>query len=75
MAQLQQVKEPNSNLGCSRRLYTAEIKGDDPFVSALLSKAGASGGYATGNIIKVPMDEILDPVCNSMNGFQLGFVL
>ncbi|WGL99510.1 hypothetical protein QE177_06460 [Arsenophonus sp. aPb] len=42
--------------------YTAEIKGDDPFISALLSKAGASGGYATGNIIKVPMNKKLNPV-------------
>lgn len=42
--------------------YTAEIKGDDPFISALLSKAGASGGYATGNIIKVPMNKKLNPI-------------
>ncbi|WP_241597618.1 VENN motif pre-toxin domain-containing protein [Rosenbergiella epipactidis] len=42
--------------------YQAEISGDDPFLAALMSKAGASAGYATGNIIKVPMDKILNPV-------------
>ncbi|WP_375055090.1 hypothetical protein [Zobellella sp. DQSA1] len=42
--------------------YSAEIKGDDPFMAALLSKAGASVGYATGNIIKVPMERVLNPV-------------
>ncbi|BEO60055.1 hypothetical protein SMQE30_04780 [Serratia marcescens] len=42
--------------------YQAEISGDDPFMAALLSKAGASAGYAAGNIIKVPMDKILNPV-------------
>uniref|UniRef100_UPI00240DE726 VENN motif pre-toxin domain-containing protein n=2 Tax=Rosenbergiella nectarea TaxID=988801 RepID=UPI00240DE726 len=42
--------------------YQAKISGDDPFLAALMSKAGASAGYATGNIIKVPMDKILNPV-------------
>jgi filamentous hemagglutinin len=42
--------------------YQAEISGDDPFLAALMSKAGASAGYATGNVIKVPMDKILNPV-------------
>ncbi|MGX9311111.1 VENN motif pre-toxin domain-containing protein, partial [Pantoea ananatis] len=42
--------------------YQAEISGDDPFMAALLSKAGASAGYAAGNVIKVPMDKILNPV-------------
>ncbi|MFS7193173.1 hemagglutinin repeat-containing protein [Serratia proteamaculans] len=42
--------------------YSAEIKGDDPFLAALLGKAGASVGYVSGNIIKVPMDKILNPV-------------
>lgn len=42
--------------------YQAEIKGDDPFMGALLSKAGASVGYATGNIIKIPMDKKLNPI-------------
>ncbi|TPW37689.1 adenylate cyclase [Mixta tenebrionis] len=31
-------------------------------MAALLSNAGASAGYATGNIIKVPMDKVLNPV-------------
>ncbi len=42
--------------------YQAELKGDDPFVEALLSKTGASVGYAAGNIIKVPMDKKLNPL-------------
>ncbi|AJI96438.1 hemagluttinin repeat family protein [Yersinia ruckeri] len=42
--------------------YQAEIKGDDPFMAALLSKAGASAGYAAGNVIKIPMDKVLNPV-------------
>uniref|UniRef100_UPI001F4DC294 VENN motif pre-toxin domain-containing protein n=1 Tax=Rosenbergiella epipactidis TaxID=1544694 RepID=UPI001F4DC294 len=42
--------------------YQAEISGDDPFMAALLSKTGASAGYAAGNVIKVPMDKILNPV-------------
>lgn len=42
--------------------YQAEIKGDDPFMGALLSKAGASAGYAAGNVIKVPMSKVLNPV-------------
>ncbi|WP_426768183.1 adenylate cyclase [Erwinia aphidicola] len=42
--------------------YQAEIKGDDPFMAALISKVGASAGYATGNIIKVPMDKVLNPI-------------
>ncbi|MDU6441484.1 MAG: hemagglutinin repeat-containing protein, partial [Pantoea sp.] len=41
--------------------YQAEISGDDPFMAALLSKAGASAGYAAGNVIKVPMDKIFNP--------------
>ena len=42
--------------------YQAEISGDDPFMAALMSKAGASAGYITGNIIKVPMDKVFNPV-------------
>ena len=42
--------------------YQAKISGDDPFMGALLSKAGASVGYAAGNIIKIPMDKKLNPV-------------
>ncbi|MBU9822653.1 VENN motif pre-toxin domain-containing protein [Rahnella sp. BCC 1045] len=42
--------------------YQAEIKGDDPFMAALVSKAGTGAGYAAGNIIKVPADKILNPV-------------
>ncbi|MDF7680583.1 hemagglutinin repeat-containing protein [Enterobacteriaceae bacterium ESL0689] len=42
--------------------YQAEISGNDPFMAALLSKAGASAGYAAGNVIKVPFDKKLNPI-------------
>ncbi|WP_256137933.1 hemagglutinin repeat-containing protein [Serratia quinivorans] len=42
--------------------YQAEISGNDPFIAALLSKAGASAGYAAGNVIKVPFDKKLNPI-------------
>ncbi|OSN03214.1 adenylate cyclase [Lonsdalea britannica] len=42
--------------------YQAEISGDDPFMAALLSKVGASAGYAAGNVIKVPFDKKLNPI-------------
>ncbi|WP_336984957.1 hemagglutinin repeat-containing protein [Cedecea sp. USHLN005] len=42
--------------------YQAEISGDDPFIGALMSKAGASVGYVAGNIIKVPFDKKLNPI-------------
>ncbi|VTM99896.1 p120 [Raoultella planticola] len=42
--------------------YQAEISGDNPFMAALLSKAGASAGYAAGNVIKVPFDKKLNPI-------------
>ncbi|WP_215847740.1 adenylate cyclase [Candidatus Pantoea bituminis] len=31
-------------------------------MAALLSKAGASAGYATGNVIKIPFDKKLNPI-------------
>jgi len=42
--------------------YQAEISGDDPFMATLLSKVGASAGYAAGNVIKVPFDKKLNPI-------------
>ncbi len=42
--------------------YQAELKGDDPFLGALLSKTGAATGYAAGNILKIPADKIFNPV-------------
>ncbi len=42
--------------------YQAELKGDDPFLGAILSKAGASAGYASGNILKVQADKVFNPV-------------
>ncbi|KFD22553.1 hemolysin [Tatumella ptyseos ATCC 33301] len=42
--------------------YQAEISGNDPFMAALVSKAGASAGYAAGNVLKVPFDKKLNPI-------------
>ncbi|BDH46950.1 hypothetical protein TUM12370_29940 [Salmonella enterica subsp. enterica serovar Choleraesuis] len=42
--------------------YQAEISDDNPFMAALLSKAGASVGYAAGNVLKVPFDKKLNPI-------------
>ncbi|GAB1440071.1 hypothetical protein MASR2M36_28530 [Providencia sp.] len=42
--------------------YQAEIKGDDPFLGALLSKTGASVGYGVSNMLKIPFDKVLNPV-------------
>ncbi|AEG96723.1 Protein PalA [Klebsiella aerogenes] len=42
--------------------YQAEIKGDDPFMAALVSKAGASAGYTAGNVLKVQADKIFNPI-------------
>ena len=53
---------PTMTWNAAGSYYQAKISGDDPFMAALLSKAGASAGYAAGNVIKVPMDKILNPV-------------
>ncbi|MGV8928104.1 MAG: VENN motif pre-toxin domain-containing protein, partial [Ewingella sp.] len=52
--------------------YQAELKGDDPFLGALLSKAGAATGYAAGNILKVPADKILNPVSKQYEWIPTG---
>lgn len=52
--------------------YQAQINGDDPMLAALLSKAGASAGFATGNIIKVPFDKIFNPVSKQYEWVQTG---
>jgi hypothetical protein len=52
--------------------YQAEISGDDPFMAALMSKAGASVGYAAGNIIKVPFDKVFNPVSKQYDWVQTG---
>ncbi|WP_413721395.1 hypothetical protein ACL2XG_20625 [Sodalis sp. RH24] len=52
--------------------YSAEIKGDDPFMGALLSKSGASVGYAAGNVFKVPMDKVLNPVSKQYEWVPIG---
>ena len=41
--------------------YQAEIKGDDPFKTGMLSTAGSGVGYTVGNIIKVPFDKVFNP--------------
>ncbi|MEQ1966499.1 hemagglutinin repeat-containing protein [Xenorhabdus nematophila] len=52
--------------------YTAEIKGDDPFLNAILSKGGASAGYAAGNIIKVPMQKVFNPISKQYKWEPIG---
>ncbi|WP_395032031.1 hemagglutinin repeat-containing protein [Klebsiella aerogenes] len=52
--------------------YQAELKGDDPFLGALLSKAGAATGYAAGNILKVPADKIFNPVSKQYEWIPTG---
>lgn len=52
--------------------YQAEISGNDPFLAALMSKAGASAGCAAGNVIKVPMDKILNPVSKQYEWMPTG---
>ncbi|WP_082502312.1 VENN motif pre-toxin domain-containing protein [Erwinia sp. Leaf53] len=52
--------------------YQAEISGNDPFLAALMSKAGASAGYAAGNVIKVPMDKIFNPVSKQYEWMPTG---
>ncbi len=42
--------------------YSAEIKGDDPFLGGIVNKAGASMGFAVGSQIKVPFEKALNPV-------------
>ena len=52
--------------------YQAELKGDDPFLGALLSKAGAATGYAAGNIVKVPADKIFNPLSKQYEWIPTG---
>ncbi|WP_353193401.1 hemagglutinin repeat-containing protein [Pandoraea pnomenusa] len=53
--------------------YSAEIKGDDPFMAGLLGAAGASAGYTIGNIIKVPMNKIMNPISKQYEWQPVGF--
>ncbi|PHM23417.1 hypothetical protein [Xenorhabdus budapestensis] len=53
---------PTVNWNAVGGYYTAEIKGDDPFLGALMAKAGASIGYTGTAVIKVPMDKVLNPI-------------
>jgi filamentous hemagglutinin len=52
--------------------YQAEISGDDPFMAALLSKVGASAGYATGNVLKIPFDKKLNPISKQYEWVSTG---
>ncbi|MDE9518303.1 hemagglutinin repeat-containing protein [Xenorhabdus bovienii] len=52
--------------------YTAEIKGDDPFLNAIISKGGASVGYAIGNTIKVPFNKIFNSVSKEYEWQPIG---
>ncbi|WP_197056414.1 hemagglutinin repeat-containing protein [Xenorhabdus sp. NBAII XenSa04] len=53
---------PTVNWNAVGGYYTAEIKGDDPFLGALMAKAGASVGYTGTAVIKIPMDKVLNPI-------------
>lgn len=53
--------------------YSAEIKGNDPFMAGLLSAAGASVGYSSGNIIKIPMDKVMNPISKQYEWVPTGF--
>lgn len=52
--------------------YQAEISGDDPFIASLLSKVGASAGYAAGNVLKVPFDKKLNPISKEYEWIPTG---
>ncbi len=52
--------------------YTAEIKGDDPFLNAILSKGGASAGYTAGNVLKIPMEKIFNPISKQLEWEPIG---
>ncbi|WP_252372211.1 VENN motif pre-toxin domain-containing protein, partial [Escherichia coli] len=52
--------------------YQAEISGDDPFIASLLSKVGASAGYAAGNVLKVPFDKKLNPISKQYEWIPTG---
>jgi len=56
------VYNPTVTWNATGGYYQAEIKGEDPFMGTLLSKAGASVGFAVGNTIKAPLDKLLNPV-------------
>lgn len=45
--------------------YSAKINGDDPFMAGIVSSVGASGGYATGSILKIPTEKIFNPISKS----------
>jgi filamentous hemagglutinin len=53
--------------------YSAELKGDDPFIAGLLSGSGASVGYSVGNIIKIPMNKIMNPISKQYEWVPTGF--
>ncbi|TGV07350.1 hypothetical protein E4695_09840 [Alcaligenaceae bacterium 429] len=52
--------------------YQAEIKGDDPFLGALLSRAGASVGYAAGSVLKIPFDKKFNPISKQYEWVETG---
>ncbi len=52
--------------------YQAKMSGDDPFIAALLSKAGASTGYATGYVLKMPFDSKFNPISKQYEWIPTG---
>ncbi|MGJ0624675.1 hypothetical protein [Xenorhabdus bovienii] len=41
-------------------------------MNAIISKGGASAGYAVGNVIKVPMEKILNPISKQLEWEPIG---
>ncbi len=52
--------------------YSAKIRGDDPLMGTLPGKTGAPAGYAAGNILKVPMNKVLNPVSKQYEWVPIG---
>lgn len=42
------------------------------FIASLLSKVGASAGYAAGNVLKVPFDKKLNPISKQYEWIPTG---
>lgn len=52
--------------------YTAELKGNDPFLGAILSKTSSSIGSAAGASIQIPMNKFVNPISKKYEWFPTG---
>ncbi|MBS9431009.1 adenylate cyclase [Photorhabdus akhurstii] len=41
-------------------------------MNAIISKGGASVGYAAGNVLKIPMEKILNPISKQLEWEPIG---